>query len=144
MKGVYWSLWAALPSMLPASGKQSHGMRVKLLHGQCSHWRQITQNGSNIMFESREKAFPDKHAGQRKSRIPLTSTSYCKYSVCWGFFKESTRMHLHATLVYFHWYLLLTLLPFQILVLSLSPPRLRADTSLTLPSPLVETLFPLL
>lgn len=26
----------AVPSLLPAPGKQSHGMRVKLLHGQCS------------------------------------------------------------------------------------------------------------
>lgn len=31
---------------------------------------------------------------------------------------KSFLIHLHATLVYFHWYLLLTLLPFQILVLS--------------------------
>lgn len=36
MKVIYWSLWAAVPSLLPAPGKQSHGMRVKLLPGQRS------------------------------------------------------------------------------------------------------------
>lgn len=117
-------------------------------------WGEMTRNGSSIRFDSREIAFPDKHAGQWKSHIPSTSMSYCKHSEFAPFkipgivkiipnpLARFGNISLFSPVTATHPSSVVTSGTF--VYSPLSPPRVRADTSLTLFSPLLEILFPLL